>query len=323
MPHTRFPAQSVLHYPLTAERAAASPKPDPVRIKLALISEGIINWPLYAAQAQDLFAHEGLAVDATLTGSSVRQLEDLTAGRYDIGFQQPDHVVRAVEQGSDLFVFMANGHAPEVTLVAAPGIATIADLAGKTVVVDGARTGYALLLHQLLSREGLKDGDYSLLEVGGSRERFDALQSGRAAASLLNSPFDRTLLASGFGSLGKLSGFFPAYPGSIAACSRSWAGRNRGTLVAFIRAMDTAYDWLRDPAHETEALALFPAHLAIEPQVARAALARFAAAPRPAITAQGMRQVIDVVYEAEGYPGPRGTPEKYMDLAYSDAASAR
>jgi ABC-type nitrate/sulfonate/bicarbonate transport system substrate-binding protein len=323
MPHTRFPAQSVLRYPLTAERAAVSPKHDPVRIKLALISDGIINWPLYAAQAKDLFGQEGLAVDATLTGSSVRQLEDLTAGRYDIGFQQPDHVVRAVEHGSDLFVFMANGHAPEVTLMVAPGITKFADLAGKAVVVDGARTGYALLLHELLSRQGLKDGDYSLLEVGGSRERFDALRDGRAAASLLNSPFDRMLLASGFGTLGKLSSFFPTYPGSIAASSRSWAGRNRGALVAFIRAMDTAYEWLRDPVNEAEALALFPAHLRIEPEVARAALAQFAAKPRPVMTAEGMRQVIDVVYDAEGYPGPRGTPEKYMDLAYSDAASAR
>ena len=42
----------------------------------------------------------------SLTGSSVKQQEDLIAGRFDVGFQQADHVVRAVERGGDLFVFM-------------------------------------------------------------------------------------------------------------------------------------------------------------------------------------------------------------------------
>ena len=111
-------------------------------IRLAIISEGVNTWPLYVARSKRLFEAAGVEVAITLTGSSVQQLEKLRQGGpggFDIGFQQSDHVVRAVETGSDLCIFMAQAHAPELTLVAAADIQTIADLKGKTIIVDGDR----------------------------------------------------------------------------------------------------------------------------------------------------------------------------------------
>jgi ABC-type nitrate/sulfonate/bicarbonate transport system substrate-binding protein len=196
----------------------------------------LYSWPLYVAQAKRLFEGEGISVEVTLTGSSERQLEALIRGGFDIGFQQSDHVVRAVESGSDLFIFMAQAHAPELTLVAAPDVSAFAALRGRDIAVDGARTGYALLLRRLLAAQGLGDGDYTFREIGGSRERFEALKSGAACASLLNAPFDRNLIAAGFHSLGTVGEYFPAYPGSIAAARRSWAQRNRGSSsLSFVR----------------------------------------------------------------------------------------
>ncbi|MGA0033166.1 MAG: ABC transporter substrate-binding protein, partial [Burkholderiales bacterium] len=120
--------------------SAAGDKPP---IRLAIISEGVNAWPLYVAQGRQLFEAEGVAVAVTLTGSSVQQLEQLRAGGYDIGFQQSDHVVRAVETGSDLCIVMAQGHAPELSLVAAPGVQSFEDLRGKDIAVDGSNSGYA------------------------------------------------------------------------------------------------------------------------------------------------------------------------------------
>ena len=96
------------------------------RISLALISEGVATtWPVYVARERGLFERAGLNVEVTLTRSSVRQLEALKAGTYDIGFQQADHVVRAVEQDSDLFIFMPTARAAELTLVAAPDVRSL------------------------------------------------------------------------------------------------------------------------------------------------------------------------------------------------------
>jgi len=285
-------------------------------IRLAMISEGTNAWPLYVAQEEGFFTREGLHVEITLTRSSARQLEGLKQGAFEIGIQQSDHIVRAVEGGSDLFIFMAQAHAPELTLVGAPDVASIEGLRGRSVAVDGTRTGYALLLRKLLADHGLKEGDYTFRELGGSQERFDALQGGQAAASWLNPPFDRRLLANGFRRLATTGESFPGYPGQIAGARRSWARANEGHLAAFIRALDAAYAWLQDPKNRGEAMRILPARLNLDARAASDALEQFAKRPRPEIDADGVQQVADLFWEAEGLAPPKGEPAKYMDLSY-------
>jgi ABC-type nitrate/sulfonate/bicarbonate transport system substrate-binding protein len=289
-------------------------------IRFAVISEGVYSWPLYVAQAQQLFAREGVNVEATVTGSSTHQLERLTRGEYDIGLQQSDHVVRGVERGADLFIFMAQALAPELTLVVAPGIKAFADLKGSDIAVDGARTGYALLLRKLLADKGLADGDYTFREIGGSKERSDSLKSGATVASLLNPPFDRNLFAAGFGNLGTTGEYFPTYPGSIAAARRSWARQNENLLVAYIRAFHAAYAWLQDTRNMEEAIRILPARLKIDRATAVKAYEQIARQPLPSISPDGLRQVIAIVWESEGLQGAQGEPEKYMDLSYLNRA---
>ncbi len=285
-------------------------------VKLAFISEGVASWPLYVAQAKQLFDREGITVEVTLTASSVKQLEQLTKGGYDIGFQQSDHVVRAVERGSDLFIFMATAHPPALNLVIAPNIGSFADLKGRTIAVDGVRSGYALLLRKLLADRGLKEGDCIFKEFGGSTERFDALKSGLAFASFLNPPFDRSLFAEGFKTLGTTRDYFPAYPGPIAAARRSWARDNEQRLIAFIRGMNAAFAWLEDKNHKNEAVEILRARLKTEPDTAARAFDQFSAQPQPTIVPGALRQVIDIVWDAEGLTGPQGAPDKYVDLSY-------
>ena len=293
------------------------PAPDHLpTLRFAVISEGVYSWPLYVAQAQQLFARAGVNVEITVTGSSTHQLERLISGDYDIGLQQSDHIVRGVERGADLFIFMAQALAPELTLVAAPGVKSFSDLRGKAIAVDGARTGYALLLRKLLAAKGLRDGAYSLIEIGGSQERSDALKANAAAASLLNPPFDRNLLAAGFGSLGTTGEYFPTYPGSVAAARRAWAQENAPALIAYIRAFNAAYAWLNDRRNQEAAIGLLPAHLNIGRATAVRAYAQIAGHPLPAITPEGLGQVIDMVWDAEGLTGAKGAPDKYMDLTY-------
>ena len=289
-------------------------------IRLAVISEGTSSWPLYVAEARGFFARAGVAVEMTITGSSVKQLEQLVSGGYDIGFQQSDHVVRAVESGGDLFAFMAFAHAPELSLVAAPEIASIADLRGKVIVVDGARTGYALLLRKLLADHGLADGDYVMQEFGGSQERQDAMINGAGSATLLNQPFDRQLFVAGFRNLGTTRDLFPTYPGPVGAARHAWVAGHTDTLVGFIAAMHSAYVWLKDASHKTEAIAVLPERLHMDHAIASAAFDDYARYPVPEITAQSMAEVIDIVWDAAGYIGPKGTASKYLDLIFLQRA---
>ena len=214
-------------------------------IKLALISEGVNTWPVYVAQSLGFWMDTGTAVDLTVTGSSIQQLDALKKGEFDIGFQQVDHVVRGVELGADLFIFMGQSHAPELSLIVSPDIHSVADLKGKNIVVDDARTGYSLLLKKLFEQHGLKESDTHFKNVGGSQERFDAMKNGEGSACFINPPFDRNLVAAGLKSLGTSSDFFPTYPGPIAAARHAWAREHKAELLAFIRGFDQAYAWLQ------------------------------------------------------------------------------
>jgi ABC-type nitrate/sulfonate/bicarbonate transport system substrate-binding protein len=294
----------------------------PRTIRLGLISEGTNTWPLYVAQDEGFFQRERLDVETTVTGSSTDQQQGLIAGRFDIGFQQADHVVRAVEKGADLFVFMAHGHAPDLTLVGAAGVSGLNELSGRTVAVDGARTGYALLLRELLRRSGVDPARVSFEEVGGSEQRFQAMKSGAAAATLLNSPFDAKLLENGYVALARMADAFPAYPGPVMAARRTWAAAHEDTLLAFIRAYNAAYGWLQDPANHAAALASLPPRLAMTQGAASLALSEYASRPEPRIEPEGMRQVIDIVWAAEGFKNAKGAPQQYMDLSYMSRALA-
>lgn len=291
-------------------------------IKLALISEGVNTWPVYAAQSLGFWKQAGAEVELTVTGSSIQQLDALKKGAFAIGFQQVDHIVRGVELGADLFIFMGQSHAPELSLIVSKDINTVADLKGKNIVVDDARTGYSLLLKNLFGRHGLAENDTHFKNVGGSQERFDAMKNGEGSACFINPPFDRNLIAAGLKSLGASSDFFPTYPGPIAAARRAWAREHKAELLAFIRGFNQAYAWLGDAANSNAAVQLLPERLNMPADAAARALARIYSQPRPQVTEDGVKQVMDLVWAAEKFTAAKGTPAKYMDLSYLHEAEA-
>ncbi len=291
-------------------------------IKLALISEGVNTWPVYVAQSRGFWKDAGVKVDVTITGSSIQQLDALKKGGFDIGFQQVDHIVRGVELGADLFIFMGQSHAPELSLMVSRDIGGIVDLKGKTIVVDDARTGYSLLLKKLFAEHGLRESDTHFKNVGGSQERCDAMIRGEGAACFINPPFDRILVAAGLKCLGTSNEYFPTYPGPIAAARRAWAREHKAELMAFIRGFRCAYDWLQNPANRDAAVALFPSSLKLDAQSATAALSRIFSQPYPRITEDGVRQVVEMVWASEKFTSAKGSPEKYMDLSYLREAGA-
>lgn len=287
-------------------------------LRLAVISDGFPLWPLHIAQASGLFAAEGVHLILTITGSSARQMELLDQGEFDIGIQLPDHIVRAVSRGSDVFAFMAPVHAADISLIAKTGLRSLADLRGRVVAVDGAKSGYALLLRQMLRAQGVSDADCPLTEFGGTKERLDALTEGRADAAFINPPFDKELLSRGFVRLTSTLEAFPAYPGPVAAARRAWAASHEALLRRFVRAYRKAFDWMADPANRAAAIQIACDRLPVDPAMAAAAWLELSSRPAPVLCAQGLQQVIDVVWESDALPLPRPSTAPFIDLRYLD-----
>jgi hypothetical protein len=85
-------------------------------------------------------------------------------------------------------------------------------------------------------------------------------------------------------------------------------------------AHDAAYAWVQNASNHAQALDMLPTHLNIAPAAALKALQEFAQRPRPQLKTEGLQQVIDIVWEAEGYLTPKKGPERYMDLSYMKQA---
>jgi len=230
----------------------------------AIVFPGGFNWPLWVANEKGFFAANGVEVRITPTPSSIFQVENLVAGKFDIAMSAFDNVVAYQEgQGEvalpvepDLFAFMG-GQYGAVRLVAQPQVASIAELKGRSLAVDAATTGYAFVLRKILAKNGLAEGDYALEKIGGTAARAEALMQGKTAATILTSPLEILPESRGFRRLANAVDVIGPYQAVLGVARRSWAKTHEAALVGYIRGYVAGLDWLFDSRNREEAVAIY------------------------------------------------------------------
>jgi ABC-type nitrate/sulfonate/bicarbonate transport system substrate-binding protein len=293
--------------------------------------QGASNLPVWAAQERGIFARHGLEVALSITPNSVDLARDLHAGRRQVALTAVDNVVTYVEgQGeaglppTDFFAFMGVDDAV-LSLMAAPDVATIAELGGRgPLAVDALTTGYAFVLKEMLR---IAELDLPFARVGGHGARLEALLAGRTAATLLTTPPDLIAEARGFRRLARATEVIGPYAGVTGNASRAWARDNAEALTAFIRAWHEAVAWLTDPANTEAVLALFGARMGgtLDAGTARTACALLLDPARGlrrdlSIDAEGMRTVLRLRSTYAERPRALHDPDRYLDLRYLDVA---
>lgn len=300
-----------------------------VRLRIIAFA-GAANWPLWVGLEKGLFAAEGMAIEHALTPNSRAMATDLFTGAADLALTAIDNVVAYNEgqgeaelAGSTDFVAVMGIDDGMLSLMAAPRIETIADLAGRTVSVDALSTGFAFVLRELI---GATPVDY--VRVGGGRERLAALIAGRQSATLLNAPLDLIAEAAGFRRLARAGEALGAYQGVVAAVRRGFAADERGLLVGFIRAFHAAVTWLAAPDNKEAAIAILRAHMAaLTPALAETVYGALLDPVRGiardlAIDPAGVETVLRL-RSLYGVPQRRLTdPSRYIDDGFRRAALA-
>lgn len=251
--------------------AALAPAATAAQALEVIVFPGGFNWPLWVANEKGFFAANGLEVKITPTPNSVFQIQNLVAGKFDLAFSTFDNVVAYQEgQGEaelatppDLFAFMG-GQSGAVRLLAQPDIHSIAELKGKSLAVDAATTGYAFVMKKILQLGGLAESDYQLERLGGTAARAEALMQGKTAATIVTSPLEIVPESKGFRRLANAADVIGPYQAVLGVARRGWAREHERELVGFIRGYVAALDWLADPAHRDEAVAVYRKYL---PQV--------------------------------------------------------
>ena len=255
----------VLLATITMTRPAFAQIPSEVTVN---VFPGGFNWAIYVAQERGLFENNGVRVKVQATPGSVAQMTGLSEGKFDIAMTAVDNVVAYVEgQGeapigpqSEFFAFMGSDTG-FLSLVTAPDVKAIADLKGRTLSVDALTTGYAFVLLDILLRNGLHDGDYSVAKVGGMVQRWTALRERKQDGTMLSTPYNILAKAEGFTQLAQATKVIGHYQGNVAAARRSWAAANKDKVIAFIRGYVAAIDWLYDRPNRDEAVRLLRKNL--------------------------------------------------------------
>jgi ABC-type nitrate/sulfonate/bicarbonate transport system substrate-binding protein len=296
---------------------------------------GGFNWGLYAGIEKGFFAQQGLRIQILGTPNSVTQMTEFAEGKFDIAMTAVDNIVAYCEgQGEapigaqpEFFAFMGSDSG-FLSLVCAPDISTIADLAGKVLSVDALTTGYAFVLYEILRRNGMDRNAYELQRRGGMIQRMNSLLERNEKATLLSAPYNLIAKGRGQKQLVTATSVLGAYQGNVAAARRSWAEKNGDKIVAFIRAYHASIAWLYQPANRAAAIDLLVRNVAgMSHDVAEASYGELLA-PEGGffrdckIDMAGLQCVLDL---RSRYAEPKKTltdPMTYCDASYYQRASS-
>ena len=148
--------------------------------------KGIQNLPLYVARQQDFFAQQGLHIDITYTTGSIPQLAGLVREEYQLIQTAPDNVIN-VDNNPSAFgldpataphvIMLLGGSVGPLSIFAQSDITTFDHLRGAVLGVDNPTSGFAMVLRDILARNGLLlERDYTFTVAGGTSNRLDALK---------------------------------------------------------------------------------------------------------------------------------------------------
>ena len=262
MSRSRFTGTLALASSLIAALAILA-APTGARQEIRTISISTFSPPLELIVMRELgfLEREGIAIDFTPAAGSESQLQSLLDQRVGIVSTSADNVVYWVEdRDADFLVFLVGASPLDQDFYVRPEIQTFDDLRGGVLAVDATASGYATVLRAILERNGLVVGrDVEFREVGNTGARTQALLNGDVVGSMLGAgqpQFIEQAMAGGVHMLARGADYMPLYPAGTWTTTRRWAADNPDLMVAFIRSVLRAREWIRDPSHEAEAIAL-------------------------------------------------------------------
>lgn len=300
---------------------------EPRKIKHGYIAEPGYFWDVFEAQALGFFKAEGLDVDSTRFDVTSQAVTALVTGAINIASPTPDVAMLAAIKGQgDVAIISNEVRLPTWDLMVQPELKSYADLKGKVLGVSQLQSASTLNLRQLLRKHGLKDNDYTILQVGGSGKRYAAIQSKQIAGALITEPVNFEALDAGYR---KLGGVYEVsvVPSAVIAVTRAWAKANEKVVVGFLRAVYKAQDWLNDTQHRKQAVDLMvDLSKARRTSVERTYdkyVSELKVYNRGEIKADQIKKTLEDMVDIEAISKPIPDPNKLMDLSFRQKALAK
>jgi ABC-type nitrate/sulfonate/bicarbonate transport system substrate-binding protein len=291
-----------------------------------IVFPGVQNLPVFAAQAKGFFARRGLAIDVRFTPNSEELRNGLAEGRYQIAHSAIDNAFAMKDKANVDIAVVAGGDNSFNHLIVQPEITSLADIRGRTVLVDAVNTAYAFQLYEMLRQRDLNKGDYQVNPIGGTTMRLDAMLKDKGmVAAMLNPPFSINAQKAGLKSMGTAAAALGAYQGTSVFVLRRWGEANADALVNYLAAYIEGARFILDTSNKPEAVALLVERLKMSDEIAGRSY-DVAADPKDGFSRDagldmtGVRTVLKLRAKFEG--GAPAAPENYIEPSYYQKARA-
>jgi ABC-type nitrate/sulfonate/bicarbonate transport system substrate-binding protein len=238
-------------------------------------------------------------------------------------------LIQAALAGSDAVAIAAEFNNPIYSLVAKPENRTYADLKGKLIGVAAETGSITIAIRKLLALNGLGREDFRTRFVDGTPERLSCLTAGECDAVPLGQPQDFVAMRRGFRLLGLSTDAVPEYLYTVTAARRSWADANKDAIVRYVRALSSAFRFIRDPAKRDQLIRTIVDTTGFAEANARLTLALYFEPDRRVlpklgeINLSGMEQAIALMGEGGILKAPLPRAERFVDLQYLQAAGVQ
>ena len=290
------------------------------------------SFPTSIAQVNGIFAKYGLQIEIprSAAGGSEEVRRGLASGELDLADYGVDNAIAMVENaGVDIILLVAATDYTPTELVAQPEIKALADLRGKTVLVDAPNTQNALALKKILSGAGLSAAtDYVMKEAGGTGARVAAmLQHNEFAATMAAGQTAVQARQGGLVSLATTANIFGPTLRYGVFTRRQWAREHSDLLIRYLAAHIEALRWIMHPANKDKVIDTVAKQAKLSRdlagQIYEIDMGPNGLAKDAAIDVQRFANVLKFRAEVEGsWGGKAPPPDRYYDATYHAKALA-
>lgn len=289
------------------------------QVRWGHIASTAFYWDIYAARALGYMKEQKLDVQAIRIDSASQSIPQVLAGGVDILSSNPELAMSAIQKGADLVIIANETARVPWALMSRPEIKNVADLKGKVIGVTQLKEASTSMAQLLLSRHGVKEGEFQMIQLGGTPNRYAALSRGAVQATLLAQPADFKAEDQGMNRLGATDDVFDG-PAIVLVARRSWLKNNGDVARRFLKGAVAGMHWFNEPQNRAEAIDILVKAIKVTPDLAARTYGLFR--KKGVISKDGTLPLKHVENYLKLAQDDRSSadPKKFVDFSFLEAA---
>jgi NitT/TauT family transport system substrate-binding protein len=240
----------------------------PKSINVGDVAPIAADWPHFVATEKKLYQRAGIDPQVTYVGNVADTVRQMVGGSFDIAVSTFDTALRAIGNGADAVLIAGVVIKYPYSIMTAPNVTSVADLAGKHIVLPFKKDLLTAVWDRWVREQGMRPEDIDQVYDGATPNRFAALSSGAVQAALLGQPFDFRAAQQGYKKLLDIGGYAKDYGFLTLIARPRWLAENAVTARAYLLALAAAIDWIYDSANREEAVAILARGTKLDPAFA-------------------------------------------------------